>query len=94
MFPERGAFSTGVRIGDTEFRLRFWWSEKERIWYMDLLSEDRSPIVLGKAVVAGSDPLPGATPVDGVIVFGGRDYDEPSALGRDVSVYVIDRFGE
>jgi hypothetical protein len=90
MFPNRGAFSTETEIGGESFLFEFWWSDKSKTWYMNILDPEENPICLGKAVVAGSIPLPGATGVKGDLLFVGKDYDEPFALGRDIELYIFD----
>jgi hypothetical protein len=90
MFPNRGAFSTETEIGGKDYLFEFWWSDKNKTWYMDIRDLEGNPVCMGKAVVAGSIPLPGATGVEGAILISGKDYDEPFALGRDVDVYIFD----
>jgi hypothetical protein len=91
-FPERGDSSQQVQIGDLNYTLRLWWGQKARTWYMDLSDLDGNPVVVGRPLLSGARPLPGASGVEGIVLGVGVDYNTPDALGRDIQVLVVDRF--
>jgi hypothetical protein len=35
----------------TEYRLRFWWSERAKAWHMDVMTSDGTPIIQGVRLV-------------------------------------------
>jgi len=38
-------------LDGTEYRLRFWWSERGKAWHFDILEPDETPIVCGVRLV-------------------------------------------
>lgn len=92
MFPKRGAFSTETEVGGVSYLFEFWWSDKNKTWYMNIYTPEDEPICLGKAVVAGSIPLPGGTGIEGGLLISGKDYDTPFVLGQELELYIFDLF--
>lgn len=53
----RAAFNFRSRLDGTIFRFRFMFNGRQRQWLMDIRQSDDTPLVLGVAVVTGTDLL-------------------------------------
>lgn len=50
MYNERN-YSYGVSLEGRSYVLSFYWNRKAKQWHMDLRLEDRTPILMGQALV-------------------------------------------
>lgn len=90
---DRGHFSFFTTVAGVRRKFAFHWKDTQKKWYMDLFETDGTPIVQGVAVVSSGEPLRGRGidfAQDVTILFAGKDYSTPDALGNTISVFIIE----
>ena len=87
-------FEERVLLGNRRFILKFMFLDRTRAWYIDLLRDDRTPIVIGRRVSPGWGPLFGI-PVDegpdGLVYVRGIDPYLRADLGSTLLVVFLPR---
>jgi|GEM_PF-3417282 hypothetical protein len=72
-------------MDDTRYRVRLTWRARQQAWYMDIYTQDMTPIAKGRRLSGRSDPLVGvlqaSQPPGAFLVFG--DLRQREELGTE-----------